>query len=508
MRSVSPFVRVCCLLALFSLSVYGWSFSTQLLFSAPTGDEFPVIMHPASQEFPAIDGDLVVWQDARFGPAEIFLADLSSGEITNLTQTADTWEANPAISGDYVVWRDGYQGIGIHGLKLSTREPLTVTSGLREISRPRLSGSIVVWADNRRGDGDWNIYGYDLASGEDLRLAEQPGNQTDPQIDGNLVVWVDETTGIVVYNLTSKATITLTLGASAWSPAVSESAQLVVWQDYRHADWDIYGYDLAAQREFPIFVGAGEQVNAGLGDTLVVYQSRLPGAAWEIAGYAIQQQLALPITLNSSTELFPAVDGATVVWQDSRNHQLDIYGYTWDGLPPVQPSYPLLAPTFLQAGALPAGQIVVRWHDTNQDESGYKLERTAGITGTRWIDLATLPASSEVYTDTPGVEGESYWYRVRAFNPTGVSPYSNEDFNTTFEATPSGLELYLMVLINAVRADPAHFGYPEYEPVPPLSFNPLLSYSARSHSQAILNGIYQFGHCDPVGRCSLERAEA
>lgn len=46
-----------------------------------------VIQHPASQEFPDVDGRRVVWQDARSGPADIYMADLDSGVVTNLTNT-------------------------------------------------------------------------------------------------------------------------------------------------------------------------------------------------------------------------------------------------------------------------------------------------------------------------------------------------------------------------------------------------------------------------------------
>ena len=81
-------------------------------------------------------------------------------------------------------------------------------------------------------------------------------------------------------------------------------------------------------------------------------------------------------------------------------------------------------------------------------------------------------------------------------------------YTTTIDAVPNSDELYLMTLINEARADPARFGYPEYAPVPPLAFNALLAYSARTHSQSILNSDYQIGHCDIVGRCPTERAAA
>ena len=116
----------------------------------------PVLVDPSTQTAPAIDGRRVVWQDERFGAADIYLADLDTGTIRNLTNSHQ-WEAIPDISGNYVVWRDGYTGIGIHGIDISNGTTFTVTVGHGDMSRPSISGSIVVWADDRAGDDDWNI---------------------------------------------------------------------------------------------------------------------------------------------------------------------------------------------------------------------------------------------------------------------------------------------------------------------------------------------------------------
>jgi beta propeller repeat protein len=88
----------------------------------------PIIEHPASLEFPRICGNRVVWQDARYGPTDIFMADLDTGEVENVT-ASDTWEVLPDIDDDIVVWKDGYNGIGIHGINLATHQ-VTSSSGL------------------------------------------------------------------------------------------------------------------------------------------------------------------------------------------------------------------------------------------------------------------------------------------------------------------------------------------------------------------------------------------
>ena len=167
------------------------------------------------------------------------------------------------------------------------------------------------------------------------------------------------------------------------------------------------------------------------------------------------------------------------------------------------------APQNLEAGSFPGRQIRLQWQAAPQGETGFQVERAAGpFTPTSFTLITTLPAGAQNYTDTPPVLGETYWYRVRAFNSGCFSPYSNPSYNATFDTAPNLDEQYLLVLINTARADPAAFGFPEIQPMPPLAYNPLLNYAARSHSQAILNSGFQFGHCDPIGRCPTERARS
>ncbi len=167
------------------------------------------------------------------------------------------------------------------------------------------------------------------------------------------------------------------------------------------------------------------------------------------------------------------------------------------------------APQNLEVGAFPGRRIRLHWQGTSALAQGYQIERAhAAVSPTVYSLIATAPAGTTVYTDTPPLLEETYWYRVRAYNTNGGSPYSEQSYNATFDQVPNLDEQYLMVLINEARAAPGVFGYPSISPVPPLAHNPLLNYAAHSHSQAILNSGFQIGHCDLVGRCPTERAHA
>jgi len=160
---------------------------------------------------------------------------------------------------------------------------------------------------------------------------------------------------------------------------------------------------------------------------------------------------------------------------------------------------PPAAPGNLQVGGFPGGQIRLSWQDNASDETGYRIERSTHTTATYAV-LTTLPANTTVYTDTTVTLDTTYWYRVQAYNDDGGSDYSNESYNVSFAAgsVPNDDERYLLVLINEARADPAAYGYPSIAPVAPVAYNSLLNYAAHSHSQAILNSDFAFGHCDPA----------
>lgn len=475
-------------------------------FGAVT-DGLPVLVHKATQEFADIDGGRVVWQDARTGPTDIYLWSPTQPNGVNLTNSPQ-WEVYPDLDGDLVIWKDGYRGIGIHGLNIVSGRLFTVTVGQHELSRPQLSGQTVVWADDRRGAKDWNIYGYDLATQQEFVISDAPGNQADPQLDWPWVVWWDYQERIYAHNLASGVTQTVLSTRGARLPAVSALDQLVVWQDMRNGDWDLYGYDLVTNTELELVKAPLHQGFAAIANGLVAFQSQTPGGAWNAGLWVRALDTHFLLDPHSAFQTQVAVDGTQIVWQDSRNHQLDIFAYNWLGTVPTRERSLLSPPANLQAGALPHNEIVLQWEDRSTGESGFTIERATGITGTAWSELITLPAASTRYVDRVDGANETYWYRVRAFQADELSDYSNESFGTTFAPGPTADEFYLMTLINEARADPAHFGYADYSPVPPLIYNELIGYAARSHSQAILNSAFQFGHCDIIWRCPSERVRA
>ena len=92
------------------------------------------------------------------------------------------------------------------------------------------------------------------------------------------------------------------------------------------------------------------------------------------------------------------------------------------GLPPS-------APYGLNATSISSNQIDLTWTDTSDEELGYKVERKQGSGS--FVEIMTLAANAVSFSNSGLSDGETYMYRLVAFNGSGVSAYSNTGTATT-----------------------------------------------------------------------------
>ena len=72
-----------------------------------------------------------------------------------------------------------------------------------------------------------------------------------------------------------------------------------------------------------------------------------------------------------------------------------------------------------------AASLVLSWKDTSSNETGFKVERALGTAGS-FSQIASVGANMQSYTDSSISGGNTYCYRVRAYNSTGSSSPSNK----------------------------------------------------------------------------------
>ncbi len=83
------------------------------------------------------------------------------------------------------------------------------------------------------------------------------------------------------------------------------------------------------------------------------------------------------------------------------------------------------APTNLSATAVSSSQINLAWTDNSDNETGFKVERCAGVGCAEFAQVTTLGENVSSWSETGLAPSTSYSYRVRAYNAAGDSEYSN-----------------------------------------------------------------------------------
>lgn len=80
------------------------------------------------------------------------------------------------------------------------------------------------------------------------------------------------------------------------------------------------------------------------------------------------------------------------------------------------------APKLLTISA--TNDVHLLWRNNDETGEGFKMERRAGTNGV-WTEIATFPKNTTNYHDLSAVSDTDYFYRIRTWNATGFSAYSN-----------------------------------------------------------------------------------
>lgn len=168
------------------------------------------------------------------------------------------------------------------------------------------------------------------------------------------------------------------------------------------------------------------------------------GVTWTASataiGYRVQRSAtgADPWELVATTSAVSWSDGGRPLEQQVC-YRVSAYN-TWGESAPsaVDCTAPPAAPASILAAGNSAGSIDVSWA-RSEVADGYELQRAGSDYA--FTVIATLPATSLSYRDSPPLANTPYWYRVRAKKDGGYSAFSNWDdaiAASTPPNTPSG----------------------------------------------------------------------
>ncbi|MBN1675890.1 MAG: chitobiase/beta-hexosaminidase C-terminal domain-containing protein [Kiritimatiellae bacterium] len=97
---------------------------------------------------------------------------------------------------------------------------------------------------------------------------------------------------------------------------------------------------------------------------------------------------------------------------------------------------PPAAPVNLTASAVSSTQISLIWTDCSSNETGFKIDRRqSGFSD--WVMVASVPANQTAVNDTGLPPSTLLYYKAKAYNSDGNSPYSNVDSATTYDGPPT-----------------------------------------------------------------------
>ncbi len=307
-------------------------------------------------------------------------------------------------------------------------------------ANPDLSGTDLVW--QQKSDSGWNIY-YDsyvagVLAGPGTAICSEPGDQIKPRVsqsDGHiLVVWEDHRAGnadIYGYDVTSATTFAVCTNA-AQQVAPRISGNWVVWSDKRSGNWVVYGARIdtatdTAGAAAPISPepeshprqADPEQTQPDVSGDFVVWVDNRYGDD-DILGYDAAADYTFDVCADAggAVQDQPAVSGDTVVWRDARNAETlgtDIYGadlLTGHQFPVCQAAGDQSSPA--------VDQDLVVWSDARYaahslDVRGYDLTLQQAFpvaATTAWQGQPTISDYQVVWTDARNGGINDLWAAV------------------------------------------------------------------------------------------------
>jgi beta propeller repeat protein len=302
--------------------------ATGIPISAAPWTEYRITTSPSEQGAAHISGNIVVWWDG--GGSPILGADITDPAAPIYFELPK----NPSgLGGDIVVYGfskkcgDGKNHSGISAYNLSTETESIVKDPCPEPIPYASYGSgstdgatiVFVMSDPLGYDIDNTVYGYDLSWESEFEI-EDSDCVGSPKVDEDIIVWNDiDASELSGFKISTWQRFTI---AGSGYP-FDISGHLVV---LNRGD-NIYAVNISDPCnpiEFPVCTDANGQRNPAISGNIIVWEDDRNGN-WDIYGYDISTQTEFQITTNTADQTSPAISGHTVVWSDSRHGQKDIY---------------------------------------------------------------------------------------------------------------------------------------------------------------------------------------
>jgi alpha-tubulin suppressor-like RCC1 family protein len=352
--------------ALCAISVAGWGNNSNGQATPPSGLTGVVAVAGGNNDSLALrsDGTVVGWGWNSYGETNV------PASVTNAVAIAAGGFHNLALKSDGTVVGWGSNSAGQTNVPASVTNAVAIAAGFQHSLALRSDGTVFSWGDN--STGQTNV---------------PPGLR-----------------GVVA------------IAAGYWhSLALRSDGTVVGW-----------GYNFAGQTNVPVSVTNAMAIAAGYFNSLalrnngtVVSWGGPPGPPSGLPNLvAIADAYRNTIALSS--------DGTVFRWATAplpppglTNVVAIAAGYSHSLAMTCGPN----APSGLVATAVSTNQIDLSWTDNSADENRFGIERL-NWSGGSWTEIGSVDPNVTVYSDTTVSCGQTFDYRVRAYNAAAGSPYS------------------------------------------------------------------------------------
>ena len=296
------------------------------------------------------------------------------------TDGSGAFHTNPAIYSDRIVWSDdrtgtGFSAVYLYNLTTGNEKRVSYHDGSNQLY-PVISGDLIAYADDRDA-GSYDIYLYNIRTGQTTQVTDDPNDQSSPAIFGNRIVWMDNRNGTynIYVNGTSPGTETAlspNLTCTQRFPAIS--GDLVIWLDDRNDPSgyeDVFMFNLTSGMETPITGFSSAKDFPALYGNRVVWQDYRNGFQ-EIFMNGTSPGSEQSITPNSSSEhQYPSLYGTKVVWgQNAEGIYLNDTAMSPASIVPVE-TLPGTNPTSIRISVDPVYGNRVVWEEDSAGKEIY-----------------------------------------------------------------------------------------------------------------------------------------
>jgi beta propeller repeat protein len=223
---------------------------------------------------PSIDGNMVVYTRNNGANRSIVMMDITDPDspvftdlVNGLSGGTDDWGYygvnRPDISGAYVCYRNNNNIYAINTALGAPYTPFQVNTSDGGHYKPSISGNYIVYHTwNTGGNGNEDVYMYDIATDTETAIADNSYDEYRPEVGGDKIVYeayYDDGSGstedhTMMYDITAGTTTMISPAGedSWWAKTDGEKITYTRNDTGGTDDWQIFLYDIASGTELRI----------------------------------------------------------------------------------------------------------------------------------------------------------------------------------------------------------------------------------------------------------------